>query len=191
MARYIKIRVWNWIGTITMRAGVLIVSDNCLACPANTFKDYAGLPTAGLSCNDCQPGSVSHPGSVLRSQCNCSAGYFRNGSTSCPSCASGYYSVTQDVPECTKCPEHTFTDPVLHPWNLASDCRACKLCNTSTNVAFTDHYDSARGGSGCGESSVEVCTQCPSLSSLFRPTTESERNFGVRSCVCDENFYGL
>ena len=44
---------------------------------------------------------------------------------------------------------------------------------------------------GCGEASVEVCTQCPSASSLFLPTTESQRNFGVRSCVCDENFYGL
>jgi hypothetical protein len=89
MARYIKIRVWNWIGTITMRAGVLIVSDNCLPCPANTFKDYAGLSKAGMSCTACQPGSVSHPGSSRLSQCNCSAGYFRNDSTSCPSCAGG------------------------------------------------------------------------------------------------------
>ena len=191
MARYIKIRVWNWVGTITMRAGVLIVSDDCKQCPANTYKDYAGLPTAGLSCNPCQPGSVSHPGSVLRSQCNCSAGYFRNGSTSCPSCAGGYYSLTQDVPECTQCPAHTFTAPALHPWNLASDCVVCKLCNTSTNAAFTDHYDAARGGLGCGVSSVEVCTQCPSASSLFLPTTESQRNFGVRSCVCDKHFYGV
>ena len=42
----------------------------------------------------------------------------------------------------------------------------CKVCNTSANPAFTDHYDAARGGLGCGEASVEVCTQCPSLSSL-------------------------
>jgi hypothetical protein len=160
----------------------------CQACSVGTFKDYTG---PAIHCKLCQPGAISPVASVLQSQCNCSAGYFRNSSTSCPSCAGGYYSVTQDVPECTKCPEHTFTDPVLHPWNLASDCRACKLCNASTNPAFTDHYDSARGGSGCGDSSVEVCTQCPSLSSLFRPTTESERNFGVRSCVCDENSYGL
>jgi hypothetical protein len=39
--------------------------------------------------------------------------------------------------------------------------------------------------------STEVCTQCPLASSLFLPTTESQRNFGVRSCVCEQNFYGV
>jgi len=188
MTRYVKIRVWNWVYRIAMRAGVLVVSDTCSPCPANTYKEYAG--TSGLTCDACQPNSVSHPGSVSQSQCNCSAGSFKNGSTLCPSCAGGYYSLTQDVPECTKCPEHTFTDPALHPWDTASDCRVCKLCNTSTNAAFTDHYDAARGGLGCGGSSVEVCTQCPSRSSLFLPTTESQRNLGVSSCVCDADFYG-
>jgi hypothetical protein len=191
MARYIKIRVWNYRGGFAMRAGGLIVSDECRPCPADTYKDYAGLPTAGLTCNTCQSGAVSNPGSVLQSQCKCRAGYFRNGSTSCPSCAPGYYSLTQDVPECTQCPVHTYTDPALHPWNLASDCRVCKLCNTSTNMAFTDHYDAARGGSGCGASNLEVCTQCPSGSSLFIQTTEIQRNFGARSCFCDKDFYGI
>jgi hypothetical protein len=36
-----------------------------------------------------------------------------------------------------------------------------------------------------------VCTQCPLASSLFLRTTESQRNFGVRSCVCDKDFYGI
>jgi len=161
---------------------------SCVACPVNTFKSYTG---PAKECTSCQSGGVAQIASIYQSQCNCSAGYFRQSNVSCPSCANGYYSLTQDVLECTKCPEHTFTDPALHPWNVASDCRVCKLCNTSTNAAFTDHYDAARGGVGCGESSVEVCTQCPSLSSLFLPTTESQRNFGVRSCVCDQNSYGL
>ena len=160
----------------------------CQACSVGTFKDYTG---PALQCKKCQSGSISPLGSVLQSQCNCSAGYFRNDSTSCPSCAGGYFSVTQDVLQCTPCPQHTFTDPALHPWDNASDCRACKLCNTSTNAAFTDHYDAARGGVGCGEASVELCTQCPLASSLFLPTTESQRNFGVRSCACDMDFYGI
>ena len=160
----------------------------CRACPANTFKSYTGM---SKDCTSCQSGGLSPIASIDQSQCTCGAGYFRQSNVSCPSCAGGYYSLTHDVPECTKCPEHTFTDPALHPWDKASDCRVCKLCNTSTNAAFTDHYDAAREGLGCGEASVEVCTQCPSLSSLFRRTTESDRNFGVRSCVCDENSYGL
>jgi hypothetical protein len=43
---------------------------------------------------------------------------------------------------------------------------------------------------GCGGLSAQECTQCPSRSSLFLPTTESHRNLGVRSCVCDMHFYG-
>ena len=190
-AQYVKITIKGQFGNMALRAGVLIMSDNCIGCPANTFKDFDGLPTSGIGCSPCQPNSVSHSASVNQSQCNCSAGFFKNGSFTCPSCAGGYYSLTQDVPECTKCPEHTFTDPALHPWDKASDCRVCKLCNTSTNAAFTDHYDAARGGLGCGEASVEVCTACPAASSLFLPTTASQRNFGVRSCVCDKDFYGV
>ena len=190
-AQYVKINIRGQKGNMALRAGLLIMTDKCLGCPANTFKDYDGLPTSGIGCSPCQPNSVSHPGSVYQSQCNCSAGFFKNGSFTCPSCAGGYYSPTQDVLECTKCPEHTFTDPALHPWDKASDCIVCKLCNASTNAAFTDHYDAARGGLGCGVSSVEVCTQCPSLSSLFLRTTASQRNFGVRSCVCDQNSYGV
>ena len=35
------------------------------------------------------------------------------------------------------------------------------------------------------------CQACPAGASLFLPTTASQRNKGVSSCVCDANFYGL
>ena len=37
---------------------------------------------------------------------------------------------------------------------------------------------------------ASVCKVCPAGSSLFENTTEHMRNAGVRSCVCDEIYYG-
>jgi len=167
-------------------------SSSCLNCSIHTWGDETNM-TACKSCQDFlrSPGGATESvGAISSDSCFCRPGYITNG-TSCSPCAPAHYSLTKNLPECTQCPQHTYTDPALFPWDLTTDCRVCKLCNTLTNTAFTDHYDEARGGVGCGESSVEVCTQCPVRSSLFLQTTDSNRNFGVQSCVCDENSYGI
>jgi hypothetical protein len=171
-------------------------SSSCIDCPLHTWTDETNM-TVCKSCKEFlkSPGGETESTAQNTSEsCFCRPGYINNGTNgtrSCAPCDPGNYSLDKNLAECTACPQHTYTDPALFPWDLTSDCRVCKLCNTSTNAAFTDHYDAARGGLGCGEASVEVCTQCPLLSSLFRRTKESDRNFGVRSCVCDENSYGL
>jgi hypothetical protein len=168
-------------------------SSSCIDCPLDTWADKTNM----TECKSCQEflkspgGATESTGQNTSESCFCRPGYITNGTTYCSACVPGKYSLVKNLAECTACLQRTYTDPALFPWNLTTDCRACKLCNTSTNAAFTDHYDAARGGLGCGESSVEVCTQCPSASSLFLPTTESQRNFGVRSCLCDVHFYGI
>ena len=168
-------------------------SSSCIDCPLHTWADKTNM----TECNSCQtflqsPGGATESVAETSSEsCFCRPGYITNGTTSCSPCPPAYYSLVKNLAECTACPEHTYTDPVLFPWNLTTDCIVCQLCNNSTKAAFVDHYDAARGGLGCGEKSVEVCTQCPSGSSLFLPTNESQRNFGVRSCVCDVHFYGI
>ena len=171
-------------------------SSSCIDCPLHTWTDETNM-TVCKSCKEFlkSPGGETESTAQNTSEsCFCRPGYINNGTNgtrSCAPCDPGNYSLDKNLAECTACPQHTYTDPALFPWDLTSDCRVCKLCNTSTNAAFTDHYDAARGGLGCGEASVEVCTQCPLLSSLFLPTNANQRNFGVRSCVCDENSYGL
>jgi len=174
-------------------------TSSCIDCPLHTWADETNM-TACKSCKELLKSTGGETESTAQNSsesCFCRPGYITNGTNgtngtrSCAPCAPGNYSLVKNLAECTACPQHTYTDPVLFPWDLTSDCRVCKLCNASTNVAFTDHYDAARGGVGCGEASVEVCTQCPSGSSLFLPTNESQRNFGVRSCVCDVHFYGI
>jgi hypothetical protein len=171
-------------------------SSSCIDCPLHTWADETKM----LACKSCKEflksagGETETTGQNTSESCFCRAGYITNGTNgtrSCAPCAPGNYSLAKNLAECTACPQHTYTDPALFPWDVISDCRVCKLCNTSTNVSFTDHYDAARGGVGCGEASVELCTQCPLASSLFLPTSESKRNFGVRSCVCDIDFYGI
>jgi hypothetical protein len=78
----------------------------------------------------------------------------------------------------------------LSPWDTPGDCEACAVCNQTTNASFTDHYDAARGGLGCGLDQATDCQPCPAAASLLLPTTESQRNKGVESCVCDAHFYG-
>ena len=70
--------------------------------------------------------------------------------------------------------------------------RFCCLftANHTTKPAFTDHYDAAHVGVGCGLDQATNCQPCPAASSLFLPTTESQRNKGVESCVCDAHFFG-
>jgi len=171
-------------------------SSPCIDCPLHTWADKTNM-TACLSCQEflkSPGGETDSTAQNTSDSCFCRPGYISNGTNgtrSCAPCVPGKYSLDKNLAECTACPQHTYTAPALFPWDLTSDCLVCKLCNTSTNAAFTDHYDAARGGLGCGEASVEVCTACPSFSSLFLPTNANQRNFGVLSCVCDENFYGL
>jgi hypothetical protein len=60
------------------------------------------------------------------------------------------YSDVLDTLACTSCPVKTFTPQHLSPWDTPRDCQTCDVCNQATSAAFTDHYDAARGGQGCG-----------------------------------------
>jgi hypothetical protein len=91
-----------------------------------------------------------------------------------------------DAIECVLCPAHMSTAHAARP--LGHECRL--FCNKNKSALHNNHYDAARGGLGCGESSASVCKVCPAGSSLFENTTEHMRNAGVRSCVCNEIYYG-
>ncbi len=133
-------------------------SSPCLPCPPGTFADNHNMS----QCTPCPANSWHDKTNQTNiSVCLCNAGWVGIAANGCVECAAGTYETT--------------------PGTSILDCRFCKHCNASTNAAFTDHYDSAREGLGCGVSSVEVCTACPSLSSLFRPTTQSQSNFGVQA----------
>jgi hypothetical protein len=159
----------------------------CDECPADTFKDYTG---AALACDVCQANSESVPASTTQDMCLCKRGYRQDGPTVCVACAAGTYSDALDVLACSVCPADTYTPAALSPWDAPADCQACAVCNQATNPAFRDHYDAARAGVGCGLDQATDCQPCPASASLFLPTTESQRNKGVESCVCDAHFYG-
>jgi hypothetical protein len=160
----------------------------CAACTMDTFKNYTG--GAG-SCVDCQAYSQSIPASTSQDMCLCKRGYRQAGPHVCVACAAGTYSDALDVLACSVCPAETYTPSARAPWDTPSDCQACDVCNQATNPTFTDHYDAARAGLGCGLDQPSSCQACPAAASLFLPTTESNRNKGVTSCVCDRHFYGV
>lgn len=160
----------------------------CDECPAGTFKDYTGAASA---CQVCQAYSESIPASTTQDMCLCKRGYRQDGPTVCVACSAAKYTDTLDALVCTDCPADTYTPASLAPWDTRGDCSACAVCNQTTNPAFTDHYDAALGGNGCGLDQPSSCQACPAAASLFHPTTASQRNKGVRSCVCDAHFYGL
>lgn len=160
----------------------------CDECPAGTFKDYTGAASA---CQVCQAYSESIPASTTQDMCLCKRGYRQDGPTVCVACSAAKYTDTLDALVCTDCPADTYTPASLTPWDTPADCQACAVCNQTTNPAFTDHYDAALGGNGCGLDQPSSCQACPAAASLFLPTTASQRNKGVRSCVCDAHFYGL
>jgi hypothetical protein len=116
-------------------------------------------------------------------------GYRQNGPHVCVACAAGTYSDALDVPACSVCPAETYTPSARATWDTPIDCQACDMCNQATNPTFTDHYDAVRVGLGCGLDQPSSCQACPAAS-LFLPTTQSQRNKGVQSCVCDAHFYG-
>jgi hypothetical protein len=159
----------------------------CAACAVDTFKDYTG-PAA--ECVGCQAHSESMQASTSQDLCLCKRGYRQDGPHVCVACTAGTYSDTLDKLACILCPTETHTPSDRAPWDTPSDCQACAVCNQSTTPAFTDHYDAARGGLGCGLEQPSSCQPCPAAASLFLPTTESQRNKGAQSCVCDAHFYG-
>jgi hypothetical protein len=159
----------------------------CDECPSDTFKDYTGAATA---CQVCQANSELIPASTSQDMCLCKRGYRQDGPTVCVACAAGTYSDTLDELACSVCPADTYTPASLSPWETPDDCEACDVCNQDTNPAFTDHSDAVRAGLGCGLEEPSSCQACTAAESLFLPTTESQRNKGVQSCVCDPHFYG-
>ena len=164
------------------------LDNKCTGCDVDTFK----LATGGAAaCSPCQAFSQSLPASTSQDMCLCKRGYRQDGPNVCVACAGGTYTDVLDSLQCSQCPADTYTPSNVFPWDAPNDCQACAVCNKSTSSAFTDHYDAARGGQGCGLDQPSSCQACPAGASLFLPTTASQRNKGVSSCVCDANFYGL
>jgi hypothetical protein len=159
----------------------------CDECPSDTFKDFTGAASA---CQVCQAYSESIPASTTQDMCLCKRGYRQDGPTVCVACAPGTYSDALDELACSVCPADTYTPASLSPWDTPVDCQACAVCKQTTNPAFIDHYDAAREGVGCSLDQPSNCQACPASASLFLPTTESQRNKGVQSCVCDAHFFG-
>jgi hypothetical protein len=92
VARYIKIVVWEWVGHISMRAGVLI---------------YEPAATGSTVCSNCTAGTYS--GAAALTVCtSCIAGKYSasSPSTVCTSCEAGKYSAATGVTACLACPEH-------------------------------------------------------------------------------------
>jgi hypothetical protein len=162
-------------------------SCRCDACQNNTFKDYTGAASA---CQACHAFSESVPAATSQDMCLCKRGYRQNGPHVCVACAPGTYSDALDVLACSVCPAESYTPSAQAPWDTLLDCQACAVCNKTTNTTFTDHYDAARAGLGCGLDQQSSCQACPAAASLFLQTTQSQRNKGITSCVCDPHFYG-
>jgi hypothetical protein len=144
--------------------------------------------------------------STSQDMCLCKRGYRQDDPNTCVACVGGTYTYVLDAMQCEECPADTYTPSDVFPWDAPNDCQACAVCNKSTSSAFTDHYDAALEGQGCGLDQPSSCPAagqlpaghaspaghaCPAGASLFLPTTASHRNKGVSSCVCDANFYGL
>lgn len=159
----------------------------CTACVVNTFKNYTG---GSAVCSPCQAFSQSLPASTSEDMCLCKLGYHQDGANACVACTAGKYTDGLDGAQCADCAADTYTPSSVFPFDTLYDCEACAVCNQTTSPAFTDHYDAARGGLGCGLDQPSSCQACPEKASLFLPTTASQRNKGVLSCVCDEHFYG-
>jgi hypothetical protein len=162
----------------------------CDACAQDTFKNYTG---AAETCDACQAHAVSLPASESQDMCLCMRGYSHasHNNHACLACAAGTFSDTLGESVCKLCPVDTYTPYEAAPWDAASDCRECAVCNESTSEHFTDHYDASRSGLGCGLDEPSHCQPCPEGSSLFLPTSAEQRNKGIRSCVCDVHFYGV
>ena len=166
-----------------------ITECSCDACGSGTFKNYSGT---ALACDICQPHSTSAPASVSQTMCLCERGYVHDdsGKHLCVLCAAGKYSDNLGTRSCSQCPAYTYTPSAMLPWHTGLACVQCVICNLETSNVYTNHYDAARGGLGCGQDEPSICTECPFNSVLLRATTASDRNAGVQSCVCAEDYYG-
>lgn len=152
----------------------LTASNDCVACPADTYKTENGSAT----CTPC-PEFTSHTltGSETGADCVCDDGYTGDFATGCTACPAGSYRPV-DTNECAACPGGTVTSGATG----ASDLDAACLCAPgTTGLAST----------GCGACPVNTfqptaggttCEPCPEFSISPAAATSAD------NCTCDAEY---
>jgi Tyrosine-protein kinase ephrin type A/B receptor-like len=156
----------------------------CSVCPLNKYcpNNHDIL--------DCPPNTRSGQGSILITNCSCSAGYTAElDGVACTACSAGSYKNAVGVGQCSPCPSGTSSangstsldDCIcMEGHNATSNGVACDLCEVYT-------FKSNTGIGAClvclpGQISLDRirdCSVCPPSSSW---DTE------LLSCICDDDY---
>jgi hypothetical protein len=148
--------------------------SDCILCKAGKYSGVDAAPSE----NECQPcplNATSRPGSELRQNCQCTAGYTGDDGNNCTACLRGEYKELIGDYACMMCPVAKF-NPVVG----SSACLSCPGISTSSGGSNDiSNCSCAPGFTGPDRSD---CSACPAGS--FKPVT------GFRSCeLCEKSKY--
>lgn len=149
-----------------------LCSEECLPCPANTYKNFTGT----AACVDCQSNSQSVEASAAESDCQCSLGFQQQGPHACVPCDDGSYADSLDINICNPCPFYHITPQTNAPYTDISDCQICTFCGPNQYVAKE-----------CEGSTDTTCASCRSHSSTLSGTLQTP-NLGNLSCQCNSGY---
>eukprot|EP00960_Hanusia_phi_P018265 538163-Hanusia_phi.AAC.1 len=130
------------------------VGDECVSCPAGTYKSaYTDTP---CQCLQCALYATSAVGSLYKPACECIPGYRATTGKNCLACAMGTYKSVTGNYACELCPDNTWSDMASTSIN---DC-LCLPSYTFYNGACIQ-CDYGKYKSTIGQ---EACSNCPSNS---------------------------
>jgi len=118
--------------------------------------------TSHSQCLHCPAHSSSEAGSDTPSACVCNAGYTGADGEACEACAAGKYKIVVGSPDCTQCPDGTYSDKV------AATSNTCVRCSA-------DSYSSL---------DMSQCVPCPQHASSPAGSSASD------SCLCNAGYTG-
>ena len=150
----------------------VLPGEGCVACPAGKYKSAVGGGTcvdcmAGKYrtgtgaigdnlCIDCPANTFALPGSTLRTDCRCNAGYAaaENGEA-CAACAAGKYKTDVGVGTCTDCPADQYSTTVAQVTSVCSSCPSFSQAPSGSNEAIDCKCNAGYTGANGG-----VCFAC-------------------------------
>lgn len=149
-------------------------SNDCEACPADTYKTENGSAT----CTPC-PEFSSHTltGSDTGADCVCDGGYSGDLATGCTACPAGSY-LPVDTNECVACPAGTVASGATSAINIDEACLCAPgttgLVSTGCSACLANSFQPAAGAT--------TCESCPEFSTSPEAATSAD------NCTCDAEY---
>lgn len=157
-------------------------STVCSACPSNAYANRNGSST----CTVCAFGTTSN---LLKTECfACADGTEASSNGTCQQCLKGYYSNSQSMWRCLRCPDGSYT--------LTAGAAMCTNCLACPDGHYRMNCSVATGGGTC-----TACDVCPegyvNVGCMNRAGHTDEhgtcrlRKYTSRTPLCDEKKLGF